>query len=402
MLQIRGLGTARLGTYGDSPTIAGQGPDRRAERRSSRSVVKVWQRGVTQSVSSRLCFLAAGPLVRVDISTELVAHVSGVHHCGSPWACPICAPVIRERRAQEVDLALSGHLATGGVGLFVTQTVRHDRRDRLEPRLALMAGALNATLQGRAWQRFKRSLGFIGAIRVVESTYGVHGWHPHCHSAFVLEGAVEYGDLLDFSAWLFARWESVCVRAGFGTLERAYGVDVRPVTSGDGLGSYLAKVEGGWGIGQELARGDVKKAAAGVSPFELLLRAAGGDLQAGYLWREYELATFGKRFLRWSPGLRERLLPEVEEVSDVEAAAAEGIGLVLVSVWFRGQVWDLYAVDGSTGELLAELERAAADGDLPDVVERWGGMCESDLKELDDVWQVRSDRRKRVDYGKQC
>jgi hypothetical protein len=77
--------------------------------------------------------------------------------------------------------------------------------------------------------------------------------------------------------------------------------------------------------------------------------------------------------LRWSPGLRTRLLPEVEEVTDVEAAAAEGVGIVLVSVWFRGEVWNLYVREGSTGLVLAELERAASDGDLPDVLEAWDG-----------------------------
>jgi hypothetical protein len=319
--------------------------------------------------------------VRVDISTELVAHVSGVHHCGSPWACAICAPVVRERRAQEVDLALSGHLAVGGSGLFVTQTVRHARPDALAPRLALMSSALHAALMGRAWDGFKRSLGYLGAIRVLEVTYGANGWHPHSHAVFVLEGEAVPEVVAAFSEWLSARWSHVCESRGFGCLERAYGVDVRPVTGADGLSDYLVKVEGGWGAGQELARGDVK-ALVGHNPFELLASAAWGDKRASRLWLEYEAATFDRRFLRWSPGLRARLLPEVEEVSDVEAAAAEGIGIVLVSVYFRGRVWDVYALEGSTGVLLAELERACGDGDLPDVLSRWDGMLESERMEL--------------------
>lgn len=361
---------ATLVLHGGSPTIAGQGTDRRVDRRASRGVLKVWQRAGTDSISSRLCYLAAGQLVRVDISTELIAHVSGVHHCGSPWACPICAPVVRERRAREVDLGVSSHLAGGGGGLFVTGTTRHAAPDRLEPRLALMSGALNAALNGRAWQSFRRWLGFMGAIRVVDVTYGEHGWHPHFHSVFVLEGPVEYDVMKAFDHWLFQRWDQICRGRGFGSVERE-GVDVRPVGASDGLGGYLAKVEGGWGVGQELARGDVK--TGGSNPFEILGRAAEGDVLAGRLWREYERATFDKRFLRWSPGLRTRLLPEVEEVTDVEAAAAEGVGIVLVSVWFRGEVWNLYVREGSTGLVLAELERAASDGDLPDVLEAWDG-----------------------------
>lgn len=344
-------------------------------------MLKVWQRSVTDAISGRLCYLAAGPLVRVDISTELIAHVSGVHHCGSPWACPICAPIVRERRAQEVDLAISGHLATGGTGLFVTQTVRHDRVDPLEPRLALISSALNASLKGRAWSAHRAALGFIGAIRVVDLTYGENGWHPHAHSAFVLEGEPPAEAVASFWEWLSSRWSHVCETRGFGALERAYGVDVRPVTASAGLGEYLAKVESGWGVGQELARGDVKR--SGRTAFSILAEATAGDARSSALWIEYERATFGKRFLRWSPALRDRLLPEVEDVSDQDAASAEGIGVVLVSVFFRGQVWGVYAREGTTGLLLAELERAAGDGDLPDVLELWGGMTATEREALD-------------------
>lgn len=380
MFQDRGPGDSLLGTYGDSATIPAQGPDRRVWRRASRHGVKAWQRGVTESISSRLCFFASGPIVRVDISTELVAHVSGVHHCGSPWSCPICAPVVRERRAQEVDLALSGHLGSGGGGLFVTFASRHHRADDLAPRLDLMGEVLHSTLQGRTWSVFKRRLGYMGACRVVEVTYGFNGWHPHCHSAFVLEGRPVFDVVEDLQGWLFERFQGVCLRRGFGTLERPYGVDVRGISDGGGMGDYLSKVEGGWTAGLELARGDVKVARGdgGRSPFSILRAAASGDSASAALWSEYERATFGKRFLRWSPGLRARLLPEVEEISDVEAAAAEGAGVVLFSCLFEGEVWDVLVTEGSTGVLLAELERAVGDGDVLDVLERWGGMTERD------------------------
>jgi len=289
--------------------------------------------------------------------------------------------VVRERRAQEVDLALSSHLGTGGGGLFVTLTTRHGRTDRLEPRLALMSGALNAALKGRTWDTFKVRLGYIGAVRVVEVTWGVNGWHPHCHAVFVLEGVPGFDDVEDLHSWLFPRWDGVCLARGFGSLDPVHGVDVRGVRSGDELGDYLSKVEGGWTAGLELARGDVKRGGPGLSPFVVLQDAARGDGPSQGRWLEYEAATFGKRFLRWSPGLRARLLPEVPEVTDEEAAAAEGAGVVLFSCVFRGEVWDLWVREGSTGVLLAELERAAGDGDVLDVLERWGGMTEGEWGE---------------------
>jgi hypothetical protein len=118
-------------------------------------------------------------------------------------------------------------------------------------------------------------------------------------------------------------------------------------------------VEDGWGVGLELARADVKR--RGVTPMQLLSDwADGGDLTARALWLEYERVTFGRRCIQWTPGLRRRLLGDVEEKSDEELAHAEGDSDVLVTVEFGADQWNVWCRAGEVGKVLAEIEATVA------------------------------------------
>jgi hypothetical protein len=85
-----------------------------------------------------------------------------------------------------------------------------------------------------------------------------------------------------------------------------------------------------------------------------------GDVAAVRRWQEYEQATFGKRALRWSPGLRARLLGQEDDVADAELAASEGLDLTLMRAVVPRTVWDRAVRAGTATELLSELEHVAA------------------------------------------
>ncbi len=348
---------ARLGTTGSSSTPPPASEQVRQEKRQERHALKRAQRAFTDSKSSRLCWTTSGA-VSIDVGRSLVAHVSGVHRCGSPWACPVCAPVIRQRRAGEIDQALSLHLAAGGGAEFVTLTARHHRADSLSSRLDVVAEALKLTLSGSPWARRRSALGFLGAIRTTEVTWGeANGWHPHCHALFLFDRPLSKAERVDLEEWLFGRWGGVCKRKGLGSITRANGVDVRAVHGAGELGDYLTKVEGGWSAGAELSRTDLKTHA----PIALLreLVATGDRIWLGR-WLEYERATFDKRAIRWTPGLRGRLLGVEAEASNTELAASEGADLALLRAIVGRDVWHGHLRDGTTGELLTELEQCAA------------------------------------------
>jgi hypothetical protein len=351
-------GEAPLGTYGNSFTPPAS---LRQEKRTSRHLLKRSQRLLSDSKTSRLCWSALSELVTIDVGAQLVAHVSGIARCGSPWSCPLCAPVVRERRAKDIDAGVSSWLANGHGAAFITQTVRHGRRDELSGRLEVVARALGHCLRGKSWERRAKRLGYVGAIKAVEITHGQNGWHPHAHSLLLFESPLSPADLADLQSWLFARWSRVVERKGFGSLSKEHGVDVQGVTDSGALGSYLTKVEGGWGVGLELARADVKKSKGGRTPFEILSEfVETGESRLAALWREFESATSGKQAIVWSPGLRRLLLGDDQEVGDVEAAAAEGADLTLLRCLIQRAQWSAALRWGTTGELLTEVERCAA------------------------------------------
>jgi hypothetical protein len=297
----------------------------------------------------------------------------------------MCAPVVREQRAGEINQGIAAHLEAGGGAIFVTLTLRHHRGDGLAGRLQLVSEALHACLKGSAWDRRSKRLGYLGAIRAVEVTWSeVNGWHPHVHAVLLLDRPIGKGQAGDLEAWLFGRWGSICERRGFGTISAAHGVDVRLVEGAGDLGGYLVKVEGGWGAGQELARGDVKRGrVAGRTPVELLAEFLGtGESRLAALWREYERATFGRRAIVWSAGLRLRLLGVEVERSDEELAASEGVDVAVVQVLVDGELWWASVRAGTVGALLSEIEDAAVvvmlfqalfGGSLPDITPRARG-----------------------------
>jgi hypothetical protein len=296
-------------------------------------------------------------MVTVDVGHQLVAHVSGIQRCGSPWCCPICSPVVRERRAKEIDRGLATHLAGGGGAVFVTLTVPHQLRDGLAPRLALMSEAFHHVLSGAPWKRRAARLGYIGLVRALEVTWSeANGWHPHPHAVLLFDRPLTADELVDLDEWTRGRWAAVVERKGFGRIN-SHGVDVRPVVDAGDLGGYLTKVEGGWGVGLELARSDLKvsRRAGSMNPVGILRAAVEtGDVAMIELWREFEAATFGRKAIVWTPKLQARL--GIDQVDDVEAAAAEGADVARLRWLIVAATWSTHLRHGTTGELLAGIE----------------------------------------------
>jgi hypothetical protein len=149
----------------------------------------------------------------------------------------------------------------------------------------------------------------------------------------------------------------VVEREGFGTINE-HGVDLRRVTSAGELSDYLCKVEGGWSAGHELARGDRKN---GVTPFAMLgLLVETGEARWAALWREYERATFGRRAIVMSAGLRGELLGAEPERTDIDLASSEGADVTLLRALVSRAVWQRRWDEGTVGDLLTSIEHHAA------------------------------------------
>jgi hypothetical protein len=346
----RAGGESRLGIHGVPHTTPGQ----RADRRTRRWLLKALQAAQTTSLSSRLCGLPLGE-VRVEISDLFIAHVTGIGHCGSPWSCPICAPVIRERAAQLYNEMATAAEAAGWSMLFVVGTHRHHLGKGLADSFDMTSSACKLTLKGRWWDRFKCAHHYAGMVRTVEVDYGwVNGWHDHWQSLMFFRGQLHDDDVQALQSWWFGRWDAVCSARGFGPLVPDVGLKVERLRSEDRIGDYLAKPAGSWGIGRELTRGDTKRHGELFPAFDLL------KPDTMHLWREYEDVTRGRKFRVPSPGLQAELLgAALPEESDEELAAAEGSGTTILWVQVGVDQWVRYVEMGLVGAFLSNLELVA-------------------------------------------
>lgn len=308
----------------------------------------------------------------VGVTAEGVTHLNGVARCGSD-SCPVCRPVKGERRAKIYDQVLGAAIARGEQVFFVTATAAHNARTPLSGSYDLVRQSYSAAFSGRASQHE----GYIGQIRVFEFTYGLNGWHPHIHAAIIWKGDYEAG--VRFLRATGTRYRQAIRARGGRVSHGRVGWDVAACRSTADVSSYLVKVDGGWGVGLELARGDIKKSRArkGAMPFELLAAAAAGDTRARALWHEFEISTRGRQLMLMSPGLAARY--QVEDLTDEEAATEELSGdlSAVFIVAPRRWLWML-----RSGQVAAFLEAAAAlvlTGEAPP---RWWWGCLAEARQL--------------------
>lgn len=357
--------------------------DDRAVRRVTTRRDRYAARGLLWRESSlkrvRYCGrFAAGDTVAVKVTQTADgarAGLGGVQSCGSVHACPVCSEKVNAGRQAELTAGINGWLAGGGAVLFGTLTLRHNRGHRLADLLDAISPAWNRTTSGAgvAWNGSRRRngdigdkarFGIAGVVRVVETKHGINGWHPHVHFLVFLDAALSPRQVLDLEARMFGRWESALVKMGFSTI-REVGIDLRPVTAGDGLGDYFTKATYGTtagGAAYEVTGSHSKREGkGGRTPFDLLRAVVEvGDADALDLWHEYEAATKGRRQLTWSRGLRDRLALGVE-ATDEELVEADDLAGETVAELGSGDYANV-ARAGRLCDLLEAAERFHDDG----------------------------------------
>lgn len=282
------------------------------------------------------CMNPVGGDVAIHRPAGTRAQYAGVRSCGS-LHCPMCGPRLRSARRNDYDRALSAFRKQypNGQFVFITQTVRHKKGDRLLPLLDTLTEARRKVQKRAAFRRFLKDH-VVGSITSLEVLFSFENhWHPHVHQVFLVREAIPDDELKLLQRALSSDWHQAVVSlspSNEPTFKR--GVDVREIKSStgkdgddltlDGLANYLTKAEdetNRWGIADEIARGDIKRGSmGGITHYEMLDRP---DVFGGQII-EYMTAMRKKtpKMLRPSPGLydlldldapSEDLLPEEDE-----------------------------------------------------------------------------------------
>jgi hypothetical protein len=334
----------------------------RLQRQEARTKLRGLLRRVTQLKRVKTCGLPVpGSDVMVRVK-DRVHHISGVWFCGSGWACPVCAAKIRFHRAHEVSRAVVTALHQGMGALFVTRTLPHSAEDTLAVTLGLLAEGRRYVANLASIKTVRARAGYAGGIAAKEITYGFNGWHPHTHDIELFEHTLSLADFAVLSDGYYTHLHRFYRRNGFDGLTRQYGVRVEGVTlSNDVLARYVTKLQEGVDIrlhtAHELTRSDLKQGREGSRmPFDMLSEFfATGDMELLDRWHEYEHETLGKSVIRFTKGLRARLLPKETEQTDEELAALEigGVDMVRFAGWFYRK---LARVPGLEGKVLTALD----------------------------------------------
>jgi hypothetical protein len=274
--------------------------------------------------------------------------------CGLTWLCPVCASKIAARRAEEVEQALTAHLAGGGGAEFLTLTLPHTAGDRLAHTRQLAADGWKKVQQGRGWKALKTNAGIVGTVRALEVTQGANGWHPHLHVLLFTQRHLDRDERQQADDALFASWRRAVVAQGHAA-PQSQCTTLEPVTDSE-IARYATKV----GTVLELTQGASKQGRNGSrTPFEILADfLIHGDADDLALWQEYELAMRGARQLTWSRGLKARYaLPDVSD----ETLAQQEVGGELVALIAADEWGMVVATAGMRVRLLEAAERGGAD-----------------------------------------
>ena len=271
------------------------------------------------------------------------AYYCGLETCGNVWLCPFCSAKIHHRRAAELREALQAWEAKGSAASLVTITVPHDLDDPLSKLVDAERAAWKHVTAGAAWQRLKRRLGIAGHIIALEFTRGdENGWHPHYHVLLVHDQDLGAAAIAAVHAHIHSRLTVRCRDGGLRAPDQLHAVRIDPNVSATAAGAYLAK-GGDWTPAEEMTRSDLKTSRTGSrTPFQILADYyQTGDTRDRDLWHEYARATRGLAAVRWSGGLRARMLGAgaEPEQSDEQLAAEDVDGelalVVPLPTWQR-------------------------------------------------------------------
>lgn len=242
--------------------------------------------------------------------------------CGRVWLCPVCAAKISEKRAAELQTAVTLWHRSYGFVFLVTYTMSHRAGQPLKDTVDVIQAAFRSSTSGRAWIAMVEKFGIAGSVRAIEVTHGDNGWHPHIHQ---LVFVYPMSDKLvrEFETDMRAHWMHMLHKeGGDGIGRKAFDV----VRSEGAVYDYIAKFghppeNKHWTLERELAKAASKLGRKeGKTPVQLLDLAGQGDERAAKLWVEYAATMTRRQQLRWSPELRKLLKLEKEE-SDGEIAA---------------------------------------------------------------------------------
>lgn len=294
------------------------------------------------------------------------AFLNGAEHCASPWACPLCTPIIRTRRARDLRRAVDQWQASAGHTLvFATLTITHTRTERLARLMDVISAAWSRMRGSHAWRGLAAQTGIRHHVRSMETTWSpASGWHAHLHALLFTDTPV---DTKRLEKGIRDLWSQAvhAVDPQRRPISKRHGVLVERIDEdGTRVADYLAKSpDRKTDIASEMTRGDRKQGrrTGSLAPFELLDDDTGLDPEhARRLWLEYVDSTYRRRTITWSRRLRADTGLDAMEPADeaIIQDTVHGIPVIDLST-------DSYRTLRNAPSLIGRVLQYVEDGQIP-------------------------------------
>ncbi len=221
--------------------------------------------------------------------------------CSSIWSCPVCLARVSERRRIEIETGIKNFLTSShgpsshGRIVHCVFTLQHHAEDSLKLSLNRLNNSFSEFCDHRQWSMAVSRFGIEGYIKSFELTKGVNGWHPHLHVAFFFDNEIKPKEV---HKWMRERWISKVQSQG--GLSTGLFIDFRREMNANNFSDYLTK---NWNITHELTKSNSKSKSMNI----LIYKGFHGDNESCMSVREYIDTMRGKRMLRWSKGLKDKL-----------------------------------------------------------------------------------------------
>lgn len=235
--------------------------------------------------------------------------ISGSQMCGLRWVCPVCTA-----KGAEIDRAMVGDGLAAVRGfkegelprawpVMLTLTTRHHLREAAGDILAGIARAEQKLKRLKVWQRLMARC--LGYARVLEWTFGRHGFHPHFHVILLIEAESEDEAMAAVQTLHDAYMRQLEAAGRDGQSQAAWRHSFQ-VQSAAAVQNYMTK----WGSAEEITGAQRKDGGDGLTPWQLLRLSRTADTdqerrRAAARWWEIVQASKGRAQLYKSQGWRE-------------------------------------------------------------------------------------------------
>lgn len=228
-------------------------------------------------------------------------------HCGNAHACPVCTSSKMAEDRERFKALMDKHVTDGGGLVLQTLTLSHKAEDDTSQKYRQLFTVWSKMRNGSAYKAAVKNAGEPLFLRILEENLTAEAWHPHFHVVWFFEPSKQESAQRQFARTINSLWVNTAKKwSVHGAYESSQTFDIIDPNSSKQLSQYLFK-HGFFDLSLDLTA--KSQNPFGLNPFgvfRLFLKT--GETLYGYLWRDFQIATYGRNRVQLSKSLKSKAL----------------------------------------------------------------------------------------------